>query len=122
MKKTKNDLIYIKHILNCMEKIFVYVEGYTFEDFTRDMKTYDSVLRNLQILSESVQRLSDATKKEFDSIPWKDISGFRNIIVHDYLEGIDSKIIWDIISDNLESLHKELLVIQSHLINQQHNQ
>lgn len=81
----KNDRIYIEHMIKCINRI---------HEYTKDDKTlfinsnivHDAVLRNLHTLTESSQKLSDKLKAEH-SIDWRAMSGFRNILVHDYLFG-----------------------------------
>lgn len=65
----------------------------------------DAVLRNLQVLSESTQRLSEEFKNSNNQIEWYKISGLRNILVHDYL-GIDISIVWNILTPELTRLKK----------------
>ena len=67
----------------------------------------DAVVRNLQIMAESSQRLSDEEKSKHPAIPWRDIAGFRNILVHDYL-GLDLDIIWSVVEQDLPSLRDAL--------------
>ena len=85
-------------------------EGYEF--FLTDEKTQDAVIRKLQILAETTQRLSDDIKETEPSIPWQDISGLRNILVHQYTE-INIPRIWIIIERDLPNLanfiHKNLV-------------
>jgi len=80
----KDDRLYQTHILESIER----VEEYTcqgLEQFLSDKKTQDAVLRNLQILAESTQRISPELKTANPEINWRGISGFRNVLVHDYL-------------------------------------
>jgi len=80
----KDDRLYLIHILESIER----VEEYTcqgLEQFLSDKKTQDAVLRNLQILAESTQRISPELKTANPEINWRGISGFRNVLVHDYL-------------------------------------
>ena len=70
----------------------------------------DAVLRNLHILSESTQRLSDALKAKHPEMDWFSIAGFRNVIVHDYL-GIDLAQVWEIVKKDLPGLKDKLQVI-----------
>ena len=65
-----------------------------------DTKTQDAVMRNLQILAESTQRLSGSLREKHPEVDWRNISGFRNIAVHEYLS-IDVKRIWDIVEQDL---------------------
>ncbi|MFT6077419.1 MAG: hypothetical protein ACJATU_000621 [Rickettsiales bacterium] len=85
--------------------MFSYIEEYVDgEQSLSDHKTYDAVLRQLQIMSESTQKLSDSVKLQFPQIKWREIAGFRNILVHDYLGDIDFKIIWKVIENKLPEL------------------
>ncbi len=63
----------------------------------------DAVLRNLQLLAESTQRLSDEFKAHHSEIEWYKISGLRNVLVHDYL-GIDTKTVWTAVMNKLPEL------------------
>ena len=63
-------------------------------------------------MSESSQRLSDQAKGNCPEIDWRSISGFRNILVHDYLGGIDNELIWQVIKQELPLLKAALLKIQ----------
>jgi uncharacterized protein with HEPN domain len=82
--------------------------------FRSNRTVQDAVLRNLQILSESTQRLSPAVKSAHPGIPWSDIANFRNRIVHDYLK-IDLDIVWEIIKKSLPPLKSSVQEIQNTL-------
>jgi uncharacterized protein with HEPN domain len=68
----------------------------------------DAVLRNLQVMSESTQRLTDSVKAEYPQIEWARISAFRNLLVHDYL-GIDIEQVWEIIHRDVPRLKSAVL-------------
>jgi len=98
----KDDRIYLLHIRECLERINQYtVSGK--DTFLSDTLIQDAVIRNLQTLAESSQRLSDFLKHKRPEIDWKNIAGFRNVVVHNYL-GIDVEQIWDIVEKDLPSL------------------
>ena len=100
----KDDGYYLTLIKEYIEKILEYThEGYDF--FLADEKTQDAVIRKLQILSESTQRLSDEIKATEPKIPWQDIAGLRNILVHQYTE-INIPRIWIIIEHDLPELDR----------------
>lgn len=101
-KEINKDSALIAHILQCIEKVEDYT-GNDEETFQQSSLIQDAVLRNLQILSESTQRLSQPLKDKYSEIPWRDISGFRNILVHDYL-GIDLDTIWSVVDIELPKL------------------
>lgn len=104
----KDPKLYLLHIIECIDKIDRYtVSGR--EAMAEDSLIYDAVLRNLQTLSEATQRLPDELKSRHPEIPWSRIAGFRNILVHDYLGGIDAGVIWKVVLNELPSLKAAVL-------------
>ncbi len=102
----KDDKLYLTHIQECIARIEEYTkEGK--ENFLEDYKTRDAVLRNLQTLAESTQRISPTLKSKYTAIDWENISAFRNVLVHDYL-GVDSSEIWDIVAEDIPPLKKTI--------------
>lgn len=102
----KDDRVYFEHILLCIEKI----ETYTELDKSLYMEStiiQDAVVRNLQVLAESTQRISDKVKTNYPDTEWQAISGFRNILVHDYL-GLDLKLIWSVVEKRLPPLRLKI--------------
>ena len=102
----KNDRAYLEHIIECIN----WIESHTAEGrdaFFSDRKTQSAVLRELQTLSESTQRLSDNIKKSHPEVPWERIAGFRNVLVHDYL-GIKLDRVWDRIEKDLPLLRESV--------------
>ena len=92
---------YALHILDAIEKVRrIQDRG----DLTQDDILYDTALRNLQTLSEATQWLPDNKKSSCPDIPWREISGFRNILVHNYLGNIDPQTVVGVIEKNLEPL------------------
>lgn len=63
----------------------------------------DAVIRNLQTIAESTQRLSDGTRATEPEVPWHAIAGFRNVLVHDYFE-IDLEVVWSVVDQDLPRL------------------
>ena len=104
----RDDSVYIEHMLECILRINQYVENK--EQFYQSHLVQDAVVRNLQVMAESSQRLSDDIKEKYPDIPWKNISGFRNILVHGYL-GVDLEIIWSVVVQELPNLEKVLTKI-----------
>lgn len=105
----KDNFVYIEHMLNCIHRINEYIESK--EQFYNSDLVQDAVIRNLQTMAESSQRLSDSIKYENNDIPWNNISGFRNILVHDYL-GVDLDMIWSVIEKELPALETALAKIE----------
>jgi uncharacterized protein with HEPN domain len=93
----------VEDILDAIARIQRYVEGLTFEQFQADQKTIDAVVRNLEIIGEAVRHLSASQERLPGETPWVDIAGMRNILIHEYF-GIDLKIIWHTIVEDLPKL------------------
>ncbi len=92
---------YAYHILDVAAKIQrIQARG----DLTKDEVLYDATLRNLQTLSEATQMLPDDLKAQFPAIPWREISGFRNILVHNYLGDIDALTVQSVVDRHLPAL------------------
>ena len=96
-------------MLECIARVFEYCEGGE-AIFKQSRLIQDAVIRNLQTMAQSSQRLSEATKALAPDVPWRAISGFRNIIVHDYL-GIDLDMVWQVVATDLPGLREGLLKI-----------
>ncbi|EXJ14137.1 HepT-like ribonuclease domain-containing protein [Imhoffiella purpurea] len=92
---------YARHILDAIARIRL-IQGRG--DLTQDVVLYDAALRNLQTLSEATQQLPSSLKDLHPEIPWRQISGFRNILVHNYLGEIDPLTIAAVIERNLQPL------------------
>jgi uncharacterized protein with HEPN domain len=98
----KDDLLYLTHIRDCSKRIQEYVKDGR-EKFLQTGVIQDAVLRNLQIMTESCQRLSSGLKERHSEVDWRGLTGFRNILVHDYL-GIDLEIVWSLVEKKLSGL------------------
>lgn len=98
----KDDMLYLIHILECIERVERYAGDGRSAFFSNSM-AQDAVLRNLHTLAESTQRVSKTAKTGRPAVDWNAIAAFRNVAVHDYL-GIDLNEIWDIIQQDLPNL------------------
>jgi uncharacterized protein with HEPN domain len=83
----------IADIIKSGEKIGSYTLGQTFEQFVRDSKTVDAVIRNFQVIGEASNRLPSKFKSKHSTIEWKKIRAFRNRIVHHYAEA--DRAVWE---------------------------
>ena len=107
------DKVYVVHMLECIHRIAEYTRGGR-SAFIDSSMAQDAVVRNLQTLTESSQRLSKTVKASVPSVPWRALSGFRNVVVHSYL-GIDLEIVWRVIEEDLPPLRAALLQINASL-------
>ena len=96
----RRDLLFLKDIINAINKIFNYTEKMTKEEFKNDDLTIDAVLRNIEIIGEEANNLSEEIYNENKHVPWGKMIGLRNIVIHEYF-GVDLNIIWHVITVNL---------------------
>ena len=103
----KDDLIFIEHILDSINKIEKYVNEISVEEFVDNELIQNGVIRNFEIIGESTKHLSADFRDKQPEVPWKKISGMRDILIHDYL-GIDIYSVWDTIEKDLPELKEQL--------------
>lgn len=89
----KEDRLYLEHILQSVNRIIKYTKGLSEKDFDTDDMAQDAVIRQLEIIGEATKRLSKEFRESNPSIPWKDMAGMRDILIHDYLN-VDLNIVW----------------------------
>ncbi|MGI8602093.1 MAG: HepT-like ribonuclease domain-containing protein [Verrucomicrobiales bacterium] len=90
-----------------LEKIARYTAGMQRAAFLADEKTVDAVVRNLEIIGEASKQVPEEFKALHPALPWSQMAGLRNRIVHDYA-GIDLELIWDIVGNSLPALRGQL--------------
>ncbi|MDZ4725866.1 MAG: DUF86 domain-containing protein [Leptospira sp.] len=89
----KNDQLYLAHILQSVNRILEYIAGISETDFDANYLVQDAVIRQLEIIGEATKRLSDELRTANPQIPWKDMAGMRDVLIHDYLN-VDLNIVW----------------------------
>ena len=101
------DPVYLQHILECIRKIEAYAEVGK-EVFMKTDYWQDAIIRNFEIIGEAAKQLSDELKEANPEIPWRNVAGFRDVLIHDYM-GIDLNAVWKIIENELPILKKTVL-------------
>jgi uncharacterized protein with HEPN domain len=98
----KSDLLYIRNIQDCIQRIESYtIEGK--EEFLKTPMIQDAVIRNFEIIGEATKRLSPELKSTYPDVAWKQIAGLRDILIHDYLK-VNLNRVWGIIEQDLPQL------------------
>ena len=105
------DQVLLAYMQDCMDRIAEYTGGERTQ-FMGSRLVQDAVIRNLQTLAESSQRLSEALKASEPTIPWRDMAGFRNILAHGYL-GLDTEVVWSVVEQDLPGLMHALARMRS---------
>lgn len=102
-----NDETYISHIAEAIEKIEGYVGELTYEQFLKDNKTLDAVIRQLEIIGEVANNISEEFQNAHPELPWSKIISMRNRLIHEYF-GVNEEIVWDTIEKKLPVLKKQI--------------
>ena len=105
MKKEYND--YFEDILNSILKIEEFIKGMTFENFQDDEKTIFAVIRALEIMGEAAKKMPQSVRNKHPQIPWREISGMRDKLIHGYF-GVDLKVVWDTVKKDIPELKEKL--------------
>jgi len=105
----KDDAFYLRHILECIHRVEEDTASGV-DAFRSSRVTQDAVLRNLQVLAESCQRVSTSLKARWPQVEWSQIAAFRNVLVHDYL-GVDLEQVWKITQSDVPALRKNVELI-----------
>ena len=110
----KDPQVHIDHILDCIYHITSYTSGLTKADFLKSDQIQDAVFRRLEIIGEAVTKLPEDFRQKHPDIPWRDIIGTRNRLIHDYLY-VDRDLIWEIIVKHLPELKRKITEISGRL-------
>ncbi|WP_100011675.1 DUF86 domain-containing protein [Lentibacillus sediminis] len=98
----KNDQMYLTHILECINSIESYIPNGKTDYFSSKM-IQDAVIRNLEIIGEATKHLSADLKLRENDIPWSEMAGMRNVLIHEYF-GVDNEIVWNVLDKELPLL------------------
>lgn len=104
---TKDPKIFLKHILESVKEIEANIGKISEEEFSRDTKTQDAVVRRIEIIGEAVKNLSLAFKKKYPEVEWREIAGMRDKLIHHYF-GIEMSIVWETSKKDLPKLKKQI--------------
>jgi uncharacterized protein with HEPN domain len=80
----KDDSVYIRYVLDAISRIGEYTRDITYENFLNSHLRQDAVIRQIEVIGEAVKKLSPELKKRHPKIPWKDVTGMRDKLTHDY--------------------------------------
>ncbi|TFF88262.1 MAG: DUF86 domain-containing protein [Promethearchaeota archaeon] len=111
---SKEPIIYIKHILECIELIEKYIEGKNKVDFIETPLIQDAIIHRIEIIGEAIKNLSSEFLGNYPDIPWKEIKGMRDIIVHKYF-GIDLELTWEVVEKDIPDLKSNILKIKKEM-------
>ncbi len=110
----KDPLFFLEDIKNSLNKIFKYTEDIDYNQFINNDMIKDAVERNFEIIGEAVKNLPEDFKAKYPNIPFRQIAGMRDKLIHDYF-GVDYEIIWKTIKDKLPQFSDDIInIIQTY--------
>ncbi|MDI6766859.1 MAG: DUF86 domain-containing protein [Bacteroidota bacterium] len=110
MKQKRTYRLFLEDIIESIIKIETYTKNLSYGRFSKDPKTIDAVVRNLEIIGEAAKHIPTSVRSKHAEVPWKKMVGLRNIVVHEYF-GIDEKIIWEIVNRGLSDVKLSIIKI-----------
>ncbi|MBF0563901.1 MAG: DUF86 domain-containing protein [Nitrospirae bacterium] len=107
---SKDNLVYLRHILDATVRIGEYTEGFSADDFLKNRLVQAGVIRELEIIGEATKQISKELKDEYPATPWKKMAGIRDKLIHQYF-GVDLKLIWDTVEVEIPVLKNKIEAI-----------
>ena len=99
----RGNIEFLSDIKEAIRRIEVYIEKMNYEKFLQDIKTQDAVVRNLEIIGEAAKNISSDFKEKYPKIPWKELAGVRDRLIHHYF-GVNYDIVWVIVNEELSAV------------------
>jgi len=100
---SRDEIMYLQDIAENCKKILRFTKGFTQPDLIQDEKTYDTVVRNLEIIGEAAKHIPENLRKQLPDIEWRKAAGLRDMLAHAYF-GIDNDILWDVVQNKVPEL------------------
>lgn len=107
----RDDKVYHAHILDALQQITEYTAGLDYEKFRSRRMVHDAVIRQFEIIGEATKNLSETFRNHYPAVPWKDLAGFRDKLIHQYF-GVDLSLVWSSVVDDVPLLIREIKDIE----------
>ena len=99
--------LYLDDIVEAVQRIEEYSPHPDYESFKQDRKAVDAIVRNFEIIGEAVNKIPSALRIKYPDIPWTEMMGMRNKLIHEYF-GVDTQILWKTVKENVPQLKPQV--------------
>ncbi|OGQ44849.1 MAG: hypothetical protein A3H42_01270 [Deltaproteobacteria bacterium RIFCSPLOWO2_02_FULL_46_8] len=103
MKRNRNPVVYLRHVLDAIYSIEEYTSGFSHADFIQQRPIQDAVIRQIEIIGEALKRVPASVRSSAPEIPWQDITGMRDRLIHDYF-AVDIESVWQTVQRDIPGL------------------
>ena len=107
MKKGRDYLAYLNDIYEAINKGISFIDKMSYEDFSKDEKTQYALIRAIEVIGEASNRIPPEIKTKSQEIPWREMGGMRNLLIHDYF-GVNTQVVWETAKKDLPELKNKI--------------
>lgn len=110
MKGRLGDKVRLQHVMDAINEVDAYLSGVSYEMFLENSEKRFATIKQIEIIGEACNALTDELKTGYPTVPWKPIIGFRNISIHEYF-GVNLQLVWEIAKNDLPALKEKIQII-----------
>ena len=95
--------LYVKDVIQNMLDAEEFIQGLSYEAFISDKKTFNAVVRSIEVIGEAVKNIPDSVRNRYSDIPWKEMAGMRDKLIHFYF-GVDKEAVWVTVKERIPTI------------------
>ena len=100
---TRSVTLYVKDIIHNMLDAEEFIQGFSYEAFISDKKTFNAVIRSIEVIGEAVKNIPDGVRSIYPDVPWKEMAGMRDKLIHFYF-GVDPEAVWITVKERISTI------------------